>query len=127
MSEALLSDIPMVCCPGFADQNGNARRLALKGVGVIATRGAAGVGFALCEVLANVEEMTKNARDLKESMLKGGGAVIAANAIESAPRHRDEPPSKNERSYWAGRRIPIVWLCVVIVVIHTILGQKVVD
>ena len=125
VSEALLSGIPMVCCPGFADQNGNARRLALKGVGVIAARGTAGVGSALNEVLDNVEEMADNARGLKESMLKGGGAVMAANAIESAARHRDETPSKNEGSYWSGRRMPVAWLCVLIAaVFHTILRAK---
>mmetsp|Transcript_1076 Transcript_1076/g.1663 ORF Transcript_1076/g.1663 Transcript_1076/m.1663 type:complete len:207 (+) Transcript_1076:296-916(+) len=43
VSEALLSAIPMVCCPGFTDQNGNALRLAPKGMGVISNGRAKGV------------------------------------------------------------------------------------
>jgi len=105
VSEALLSGIPMVCCPGFADQNGNALRLLRKKVGVIARGGAEGVGTALRQVLDNLEEMKRNAKDLKIAMQnEGGGAVKGANSIENVVNKKSgyEP-----RSFWTVRRMPI--------------------
>ena len=37
VSEAIMAGVPMVCCPGFADQPANASRIARAGVGILST------------------------------------------------------------------------------------------
>ena len=98
--EALLSGIPMVCCPGFGDQPGNAVRLARAGVGVIATK-KGGVGAAVGEMLANLDVMTEASSDLRRVLeSSGGGSKMAASVIESVA-HGTYSPENVPR-----RRIP---------------------
>jgi hypothetical protein len=58
VNESLLNKVPIVCCPGFADQPGNAVRIENVGVGKIARGGIIGVEEALRDVLFSKEEST---------------------------------------------------------------------
>jgi len=107
--EALLSGVPMVCCPRKADQPGNAVRLARKGVGVIARNGIAGVGAALDELLGGRLGAMKADSDELSRVLRsgegGGGAERAASVIEGMIAHR---PTSSARVGSVNRRMPVV-------------------
>lgn len=80
--EALLSRVPIVCCPQHADQPGNSVRLEAAGVGVISHGGVKGVAAALKEVVAAKQEMKQKADKLCELLATYGGAERAATLIE---------------------------------------------
>lgn len=80
--EALLHKVPIVCCPGFADQPPNARRLAMAGVGVISRGGVAGVGNALNLALEDHAGMVARSVTLCSLLATLGGKARAATIIE---------------------------------------------
>uniref|UniRef100_A0A7S2ICA1 UDP-glycosyltransferases domain-containing protein n=1 Tax=Helicotheca tamesis TaxID=374047 RepID=A0A7S2ICA1_9STRA len=107
--EALLSGIPMVCCPRTADQPGNAVRLVKKGVGVIARNGIVGVGAALDHLLENFEDMKTKSDDLSQVLRSGeGGAKKAASVIEGiAHRSTSTSSLSMEQVGNTKRRMPL--------------------
>ena len=85
--EALLSGVPMICCPGMADQPANATRLARLGVGVIARDGK--VGEAFKHLLLNEEEYDKfrmNSSNIASQLKSNDSAIKAATLIEQIAR-----------------------------------------
>jgi len=98
--EAILSGIPMICCPGKADQPGNAMRLVRKGVAVIARDG---IGFGLDYVLDNLEVMKSKSRNLCQLLQVDGGAKKAASVIEEFAVRSSSPSSPHR---YSRRRIP---------------------
>ena len=79
--EALLCGVPMVSCPGFADQPANASRLARAGVGVISRKGE--VAVALKELLDNLSSMTTRSKTLAKELESHKGAQRGATLIEN--------------------------------------------
>lgn len=79
--EALLCGVPMVCCPGFADQPANASRLARAGVGVIPRKGD--VAVALRELLDDLSSVTTRSKALAQELESHKGAQRGATMIEN--------------------------------------------
>ena len=93
--ESLLNKVPIVACPGFADQLGNAVRIENAGVGRIARGGLIGVEEALRDVLFSEELVGDQSSSYKarcerlcEILATHGGAKRAAVIIEDAGRFR---------------------------------------
>jgi UDP:flavonoid glycosyltransferase YjiC (YdhE family) len=82
-SEALLAAVPIVCCPGYADQPANAARIVSAGVGVRPSGGGVGPGLleAVITVLGDATYRERSVT-LRERLLSQGGAARAADAIE---------------------------------------------
>ena len=101
VNEAILCGVPMVCCPGSADQPANATRLARAGVGIIARKGIPGVGVALTQLLDNLAEITQRSKTLAKKLQSEGGAEKAAGIIEEVARERPQPALTGGRiSLW---------------------------
>lgn len=98
VAEALLCGVPMVCCPGMADQPANASRLAKAGVGCIAKSGKTAV--ALKELLDNLARFTQRSKGLAEELKSHEGAQQAVALIETIA---DE--GVTERLYSGPRRL----------------------
>ena len=86
--EALLNKVPIVACPGFADQPGNAVRIEVAGVGCIARGGLSGVRHALSDVVGSGLNYQYKARAEKlcDLLATYGGAERAGTLIEAAGR-----------------------------------------
>ncbi|KAK3289151.1 hypothetical protein CYMTET_3405 [Cymbomonas tetramitiformis] len=82
--EALLHHVPIVCCPGSADQPPNATRLAKARVGVLAPKGLQGVAQAIKVVLEDEAGFRARSKDLCRSLSAQGGMPRAATIIENA-------------------------------------------
>lgn len=100
--EAILEGIPMIGCPGFADQPGNAARLSRLGVARIA-KNYHGVAQAIQEVLQDQDCLTKS-QTLSQSVRTHGGAERAATLVEEMVRRPtlEKEVTKNvrRRSSW---------------------------
>jgi UDP:flavonoid glycosyltransferase YjiC (YdhE family) len=109
--EALLCGIPMVCCPGMADQPANAVRLVRAGVGVIAKKER--VDRALQELLEQQTDMRRTAQALAVELQAQQGAQGAANVIESiAHEGAVGPLTKSGRWPWWPLAILATLLCI---------------
>jgi len=102
VSEAILNETPMICCPGMADQKPNAARIVSSGVGVLAQGGAGpGVACALRKIQGDREGFQSRLKKLKKILLSHGGAKRAADIIESigAVGYDHMVPSNQRRSW----------------------------
>lgn len=86
MYESIMASVPIVCCPGKADQPSNAVRLVSAGCGVLAEVGAKGVSAALSTLLANQQEFQQKTAALRKVLLSQGGPSRAADLVEAAGR-----------------------------------------
>jgi UDP:flavonoid glycosyltransferase YjiC (YdhE family) len=111
--EALLCGIPMVCCPGMADQPANAVRPVRAGVGVIAKKGQ--VGRALRQLLEQQTEMSRSAQALAVELESQQGAQGAANVIEKIAHEGAVGPLTTARR-WPWWPLPILatLLCILL-------------
>ena len=82
--EALLSGVPMICCPGMADQPANAARLARIGVGIIARDGR--VGEALNRLLNVYDNFRSRSSNIASQLNSNDSAAHAATLIEQIAR-----------------------------------------
>lgn len=101
--EAILSKVPIVACPGKADQPGNAVRVEVAGVGRLARGGLSGVQEAMAKVVTggSNDEYKRNAERLCEVLATHGGAERAATLIEDAGRlGYDHMIPKTQRTSW---------------------------
>lgn len=88
IGDAILTETPMVCCPGMADQPCNAARVLNAGAGLVAKGGAGpGVPIALRAILADLPTYQKKVQKLKQLLLSHGGAKRAADVIETIGIH----------------------------------------
>lgn len=81
MNEALLAGVPMVACPGFADQPANASRLARAGVGIVANKKME-VGMALRQLLDNLDKMEAASQKLSTELQSLNAAKQGVHLIE---------------------------------------------
>lgn len=98
--EALLSQVPMVCCPGFADQPGNALRLVRVGAGVMATKKSKGrwdVVRALKSLQENYDTMQQSLHEIAEAIQRDGGSRRAASIIENVAKGTSKPEQRERR------------------------------
>ena len=109
MNEALLSGVPMVCCPGLADQPANAARLAKAGVGVIAKKNK--VGMALKKLLENRASMTETSKLLAMELQSLQGATRAADLIEEIAREKYNGPPVQGPSHWPWWPLGVLAVC----------------
>eukprot|EP00927_Polykrikos_kofoidii_P016940 TRINITY_DN17698_c0_g2_i1.p1 TRINITY_DN17698_c0_g2~~TRINITY_DN17698_c0_g2_i1.p1 ORF type:complete len:458 (+),score=54.86 TRINITY_DN17698_c0_g2_i1:79-1452(+) len=83
VSEAILNETPVVCCPGLRDQPSNAARIQSARVGIIAKGGVAGVGHAVRTILAELAGYQEKVRKLKHVLRSHGGGKRGADVIEA--------------------------------------------
>merc|ERR1712032_134507 len=83
LCEAILTETPVVCCPGSKDQPSNAARVQSSGAGIIAKNGVAGVGHALHKIVIDLTAYQERVQKLKRVLLSHGGATRAADVIEA--------------------------------------------
>ncbi|CAJ1409925.1 unnamed protein product [Effrenium voratum] len=87
--ECMMAGKPVICYPGFGDQNANAQMLQKLGVGVGLnpfTATAADVGAAVKQVAENLALYSTTAREISEAIRKSPGPVATAEQIEAAAR-----------------------------------------
>lgn len=80
--ESLLSGVPIICCPGAADQPANATRLVRAGVALLAKHS---LHQAIEQVLKDAE-MSLRSRELAATLNSHHGAKAAADWIEAVAR-----------------------------------------
>ncbi|CAB9506308.1 Phloretin 2'-O-glucosyltransferase [Seminavis robusta] len=107
--EALVSGVPMVCYPQFADQPANATRLVRAGVGLIARKGM--LGDALKNMLGKLDVFAKASKDLAAALNSNNAAQQAADLIEQVASG-EHLVNKNRRLpllplFLAGAAVPI--------------------
>lgn len=82
--EALLNDVPMVCCPGMADQPCNAARIVSAGAGLLGDmKSQNGVLEPMLEVLNTLVVCRRNAESVRKVFTEAGGATAGADFILS--------------------------------------------
>lgn len=98
--EAILAGIPMIGCPGFADQPGNAARLSRLGV-IRITKNYQDVAQAIHEVLQN-RDFSIQSQALSQSVRTHGGAERAATLVEEMCQGQTIEATENlrRRSCW---------------------------
>lgn len=84
VGEALLAGVPIICCPGGADQPANASRLARAGVGIIAKKRRVGPAFR--ELLANFSSIQEKSQRLAAELRALDAAKRGADIIEESAR-----------------------------------------
>ena len=84
MYESLMAAVPIVCCPGFADQPANAARLESAGCGVVSKGGSSGVAAALSALLGDLGAFQRQAAALRVILLSQGGPRRGADLVETA-------------------------------------------
>jgi MGT family glycosyltransferase len=82
VSEAILAEVPLVCCPMKADQPSNAARIQSAGIGIVAHGGVRGVGSAVRAMLDDLGTHSKHIQKVKGMLLSNGGARRGADVIE---------------------------------------------
>ena len=102
--EALLSGVPMVCCPSFADQPANATRLARIGVAEIAAR-KGNVAEALHQLLDDdiYNKIRETSTTIADQLKSNDAAAHAATLIENVVRGKmddDDVEAKKQRLPW---------------------------
>jgi UDP:flavonoid glycosyltransferase YjiC (YdhE family) len=115
VAEALLCGVPMICCPGMADQPANASRLAKAGVGFIAKKGK--TAAALKQLLDNLARVTHKSKELAYELESHKGAQQAATLIETIARE-----GATERLYSGPRRWPWWPVALLLTVLPTLLA-----
>jgi len=81
--EAILNEVPMICCPIGKDQPANAERVRASGVGLIVKGGANGpVSTCIKSLLNDISLFEAAAKQLKEILTNLGGATKAVDIIE---------------------------------------------
>jgi UDP:flavonoid glycosyltransferase YjiC (YdhE family) len=106
VNESLLNGVPLVCCPGKADQPANAARVASSNTGVLSKRGVYSIHASLQEVLDALPEFTHNARKMRDIFECQGGAATGAafvhRIITCGAGHLTLPYKTCGRYSWAG-------------------------
>ena len=80
--ESLLNGIPIVCCPGKADQPANAARVHSAQAGVVSRHGVHSVEAALMDVFGAIDSYTERAGRIRDLFLCQGGPATGADFVE---------------------------------------------
>lgn len=103
--EALLNGVPIVCCPGKADQPANAARVESTNAGVLSTQGIYTVQSSLLGIFSSVDFYSENAAKVRDIFQCQGGAITGADFVEqliSCGTHRLTPhESCSDRYSWS--------------------------
>ncbi len=102
--ESLLNGTPVVCCPGKADQPGNAARVHSAQAGLISPQGVRSVEASLQQIFNEIRFFTEHACAIRDLFVCQGGASTGANVVEqiiSCGSQRLTPhKSCNDRYSW---------------------------
>jgi len=120
--ESLLNTVPIVACPGFADQPGNAVRLQIAGVGCIAKGGVSGVRQALKKVVTNDSQYQmykSNAEKLCKILDTHGGVDRAAKLIEDVAKfgYSHMTSKNNTRNSWFRIFVSVLFVVTMIILL----------